>query len=294
MVKICDESLFKPLFNIFQFSLETGNFQSNWKRGNIVPMHKKGNTDLINNYRPVSLLPTFSKISEKYIYDTLYNCFEGNDLFSKSQSGFRKADSSVSQLLSLSHKTYKGIDANPSLDTCRIFLDISKAFDRVLHEALVFKLRSYGISDSLLRLFNSFISERFQRVFLNGQESEWQKSASGCISRLNLGPLLFLIFINDIPANLECNVEIFVDDTSLFSLVRDPNESSAKLGRDLGRVAWWVHQWKMSFNPDPSKQAAQVHFSLKINPVDIRPIYFNNIAVASCEIHKNLGLLLDN
>ena len=107
-----------------------------------------------------------------------------------------------------------------------------------------------------------------------------------------LGPLLFLIFINDILANLECNVKIFADDTSLFSLVRDPNESSAKLGRDLGRVARWVHQWKMSFNLDPSKQAVEVHFSRKINPVDTPPVYFNNLALASCETHKHLGLLL--
>ena len=128
MVKICDESLIKPLFNIFQFSLETGNFPSNWKRGNIIPVHKMANKDLINNYRPVSLLPLFSKIYEKCVYDTLYNYFEGNGLFSKSQSSFRKGDSCVSQLLSLMHKIFNGFDANPLLDTCGIFLDISKAF----------------------------------------------------------------------------------------------------------------------------------------------------------------------
>ena len=81
MVKICDESLVKPLFNVFQFSLETGNFWINWKRGNIVPEHKKNHKKLINNYRPVSLLPIFSKIYEKCIYDALYNYFEGNGLF---------------------------------------------------------------------------------------------------------------------------------------------------------------------------------------------------------------------
>ena len=89
IVKICDESLVKPLFHIFQFSLETGNFPDKWRRG-IVPVHRKGKKALINNYRPVSILPIFSKIYEKRIYDTLYNYFEGNDLFSKSQSGFRK------------------------------------------------------------------------------------------------------------------------------------------------------------------------------------------------------------
>ena len=107
MVKICDESLVKPLFNIFQFSLETGNFPSNWKRGNIVPVHKKGNKNLINNYRPVSLLPIFSKIYKKRIYDALHNYFEGNDLFSKSQSSFRKGDSSVFQPLSITQEIFK-------------------------------------------------------------------------------------------------------------------------------------------------------------------------------------------
>ena len=133
-------------------------------------MHKKGNKDLINNYRPVSLLPIFSKIYEKCIYDTLYNYFEGNDLFSKSQSSFCKGDSCASQLLSITHEIFNGFDANHSLDTCEIFFDISKAFDRVWHETLIFKLRSLGISDSSLRLFNSFLSERFQKVVLNGQQ----------------------------------------------------------------------------------------------------------------------------
>ena len=256
-------------------------------------MHKKGNKDLINNYEPMSLLPISSKIYEKSIYDTLYKYFDGNYLFSKSQSGFRKADSCVSQLLPITHKIFRGFGANPSLDTCEIVLNISKVFDRVCHKALIFKLRSYGISDSLLRLFNSFLSERLQRVVLNGQASEWRKELSGVPQGSILGPLLFLISINDIVANIECKVKIFADHTSLFSLVRDPNEISAKLGRELRRVAQWVHQWKMSFNLDPSKQAVEVHFTRKINSLDTSPVYFNNLAVASCETHKHLSLLLD-
>ena len=156
--------------------------------------------------------------------------------------------------MSVTHKIFKVFDANPSLDTCGIFLNISKTFyDRVWHEALISKLRSYGISDSVLRLFNSFFCERLQRAVLNGQASEWRKVLAGVPPGSILGPLLFIIIINDIPANLECNLKIFANDTSLFSLVRDPNECSAKLGKDLGRVARWVHQWKMSFNPDTSK-----------------------------------------
>ena len=130
-------------------------------------------------------------------------------------------------------------------------------------------------------------------MVLNGQASEWWKVLGGVPQGSFLGPLLYLIFINDIPANLECNVKILADKSSLFPLVRDPKESSIKIRRDLGIVAWWVHHWKMSFNPDPSKQAVEVHFSCKINPVDISPIYFNNLAIDSCETHKYLGLLLD-
>ena len=123
-------------------------------------------------------------------------------------------------------------------------------------------------------------------MVLNDQVSEWWKVLAvvpqGSIFRL----LLFLIFINDAPAKLEYD-EIFTDDTSVFFLVRDPNESSAKLDRDLGRVARWAHQWKISFNPYPSKEAVRFIFR-RINLVDSPPVCFNNLAVASY-----LGLLYD-
>ena len=173
------------------------------------------------------------------------------------------------------------------------FFDIPKALDRVWHEVLIFKLRSYGISNSLLCLFNSFLSESPQGVVLNVQASEWRKMLPGVPQGSILGPLLFLIFINDISTSFECNVKIFTDYTFPFSFVRDPSESLAKLGRDLGRVAGWSYQWKMSFNPDPSKQSVVVHFFCKINTVDTTSVYVNNPTMDSCKTHKHLGLLLD-
>ena len=216
------------------------------------------------------LLPIFNTFYEKWN-------FEGNDLFSKYQSDFRKGDSCISQLLPTTDEIFKGFDANPSLYICGNFLYISKAFDRVWHEAQIFKLRSYGISDSLSCLFIIFLSEMLQLVVLNGQASEWRKVLEGVPQGSFLGPLLFLIFFDDILANLGCKKKILADDTSLFPLVPDPNENSVKLGGDLGRVAWWVQHWKMSFNADPSKQALEVHFSCKINPVHTPPVYFNNL-----------------
>ena len=132
MVKLCDESLVKPLMKIFHLSLDSGIFPEIWKKANVVPVFKnKGDKSAVKNYRPVSLLPIFGKIFEKCLYDTIYGYFEGNHLFSDCQSGFRKGDSCVSQLLSITHEIYKGFDANRTLDTRGVFLDISKAFDRV-------------------------------------------------------------------------------------------------------------------------------------------------------------------
>ena len=159
-------------------------------------------------------------------------------------------------------------------------MDIFKALGRVWYEVLIFKLRSYGISNSLLCLSNSFLSESLQRVALNGQVSEWRKVLAGVPQGSILGPLLFLIFINDISTSFECNVKIFTP----FSLVRDPSESLAKLDRDLGRVAGWSYQWKMSFNPDPSKQSVVVHLFRKFNPVDTPSVYVNNPTVDSAKL----------
>ena len=144
MVRICGKSLVKPLCNIFNLSLHSGIFPSQWKKGNVVPVYKKGDKSIAKNYRPVSLLPVFSKLFEKCIYDVLYNYFATNNLFSSCQSGFREGDSCVSQLLSITHDIFTGFDANPPLDTRGVFLDISKAFDRVWHEGLIYTQILWG------------------------------------------------------------------------------------------------------------------------------------------------------
>ena len=142
---------------VFQFSLDCSIFPNNWKKANVIPVFKnKGDKSVVKNYRPVSLLPIFGKIFEKCLFDTIYTYFEENHLFSHCQSGFRKGDSCISQLLSITHDILTGFDASPSLDTRGVFLDISKAFDRVWHEGLIFKLKSYGISGSLFRYFKVF------------------------------------------------------------------------------------------------------------------------------------------
>ena len=125
------------------------------EKGNIVPVHKKELKSLAKNYRPVSLLPICGKIFEKLIYNSLFEHLKVNNLLVKSQSGFLPGDSCISQLLCISHEIYKSFDCNPSLETRRVSLDISKAFDRVWHKGLLFKLRSNGIDGPLFNLLEN-------------------------------------------------------------------------------------------------------------------------------------------
>ena len=265
MIQMCDESIIIPLKLVFESAIRSGHFPDTWKKGIIIPVHKKESKNLVKNYRPISLLPVFGKMFEKIIYNNLYNYFQENQFLTEKQSGFRKGDSCISQLIAITHKIYKAFDGNPSLETRGVFLDISKAFDKVWHEGLLYKLKSYGITGNFLKLLENYMSNRYQRVVLNGQSSSWLDVNAGVPQGSILGPLLFLIYINDLPERLKTDAKLFADDTSLFSTVIDIDKTSDNLNNDLSVIKEWAYLWKMSFNPDPNKQATEVIFSHKKN-----------------------------
>ena len=142
-------------------------------------------------------------------------------------------------------------------------MNISKAFDRVWHDGLIYKVKSIGINDMFLKLITSFLKNRFQRVALNGQTSSWEPVLAGVHQGSVLGHLFILIYINDLSKNLSSNTKLFADDTSIFSTVKNVNLSTDQLNSDLEKISVWADQWKMSFNPDPKKQAQEVTFSGK-------------------------------
>ena len=144
-----------------------------------------------------------------------------------------------------------------------IFLDISKAFYKVWYESLVFKSKTYGVGSNLLKLLKNHLTDRQQRVVLNGGTSSWQNINAGVPQGSVLGPFLFSIFINDLPDRLTSVCEIFGHDTSLFSKVIGKNNLSSQVNSDLAKISKWAFQWKMLFNPDPNKQAIEVYFSNK-------------------------------
>ena len=191
------------------------------------------------------------------------------------------------------HDIYKSFDANPTQEVCGLFLDISKAFDRVWHKGLLYKLNNLGVEGNFLRLIESFLSDRYQRVTLNGQSSDWTPVEAGVPQGSILGPLLFLCYINDLPDGLISNVKLFADDTALFSNVESPVESFNILNHDLSKITDWAFQWKMFFNPDITKQAKDIVFSRKITNTNHPVINFNNIPVKISSNEKHLGLILD-
>ena len=172
-------------------------------------------------------------------------------------------------------------------------MDISKAFDKVWHEGLLYKLESIGISGNLLNLFRSFLNDRYQRVVINGQHSDGAPIIAGVPEGPILGPLLFLIYINDLPDNLNAQVKLFADDTSLFSTVHDPTLSAKISNDDLSRISEWAHKWKMFFNPDILKQAQEKIFSRKNTKNDHPIVYFNEALVAHSTCQKHLDMHLD-
>ena len=155
MIKICDLSIADPLCLIFEDCLETGMYPALWKQANVIPIHKKDSRQCKTNYRPISLLPIFGKPYEKIIFDSVYNHLRQNGLLIPHHSGLQPGDSTINQLLSFTHKIYCSFENVPSLDTCAVFLDLPKAFDRVWHEGLLHKVEYSGISGRLLTFLRS-------------------------------------------------------------------------------------------------------------------------------------------
>ena len=188
VIKVCDKALLFPLKLIFENCLRQGVFPEKWKKANIVPVHKKNEKNLKENYRPISLLPIFGKILEKLIFDMLYQHLVSNSLLNPNQSGFRHGDSTVNQLLSIVNSISQTFDCNPPLDVRSVYLDISKALDWVWHEGLLYKVRRNGVSGRLLSLIESFLANRKQRTVLNGKVSKWGSITAGFPQGSILGP----------------------------------------------------------------------------------------------------------
>ena len=209
------------------------------------------------------------------------------ELINPNQSGFRPSDSCINQLIAITHKIFETFDCNPSLEVRLVFLDIPKAFDKVWHEGILYKLKSMGISGELYNLLENYLSNRFQRVLLNRQTSSWRPVLARVPQGSILGPLLFLIYINDLPNELKSNAKLFANDTSLLTIVKDKNKSHNMLNNNLKPIYKWAYNWEMFFNPNPSKPAQEVVFSRKKKLQSHPTISLNKILVQRASYVKH-------
>ena len=236
------------LTKIFNLSLTKGIFPSSWKLANVCPIFKKAEEFFTKNYRPISLLSTIAKVFEKVVFKHLFNFFRTNFTISLWQSGFLPGHSTVTQLIEIYDEFCKAVDKGKEIRV--VFLDISKAFDRVWHAGLLEKLRGAGIRGTLLQWLKSYLTDRQQRVTINGARSPWGKILAGVPQGSVLGPLLFLIFINDIVHVINrCKIRLFADDTCLFVEIDEPDEAAQILNENLNEIQQWANKWLVSFSP---------------------------------------------
>lgn len=244
------EAIAIPLHIIFNLSIKTGKVPLNWKSGNITPIFKKGSRLLPSNYRPVSLTSILCKLLESCIRDQILTFVKDNNIFSDDQHGFRPHRSCVTQLLIIMDEWTKILDEGNNIDC--IYLDFAKAFDSVSHNRLLMKLTNIGFGDTPLQWVKSFLSDRRQRVCLPGAQSEWVPVTSGVPQGSVLGPILFLLFINDLPDAINTFVKIFADDTKIYNTVKN-EEDVALLQQNIDNAVSWSKTWQLPFNDSKCK-----------------------------------------
>ena len=222
---------------------------------------------------------------ERCVHKRLYNYAIEYRILTPLQSGFIQGDSTTYQLLHTYHSFCEAIDNGKDIRV--VFCDISKTFDRVWHRGLLLILRAIGCSEKVTEWFASYLSNRRQSVVINGQTSEWEFIFAGVLQGSILGPLLFLIFINDIVKNIGASIRLFADDTSLYIVVETPNTAVMILNGDLHNISDWADFWLVNFNE--AKTSSMVIFR-KVNIPIHPPLFMNNTQINETQTHKHLGI----
>jgi len=259
----------------------TGVVPEDWRIANVVPLFKKGKRDLPGNYRPVSLTSVVGKVLERIIRDRIYSYLERNELIGDSQHGFVKGRSCLTNLIEFFEKVTKEVDGGKAVDV--VYMDFSKAFDKVAHGGLLQKMKMYGIEGDLANWIRNWLADRRQRVVVDGRYSSWSSVTSGVPQGSVLGPLLFVIFINDLDEGIEGWISKFADDTKVGGVV-DSEEGCYRLQRDLDKLQSWAERWQMEFNVE---KCEVMHFGRNNKCVEYRA---NGRTLNSVDEQRDLGV----
>ena len=291
LLKIIPDLILVPLSRIISTSFSSGIFPDALKISKVIPIHKGGSPEDLNNYRPISLLSIFDKIIEKMMHKRVYSFLEQNNILYQKQFGFRKNNSTTMSLLDITERIKETIDKKKF--GCSIFIDLRKAFDTVNHSILLHKLEHYGIRGTALNWFKSYLSNRKQYVYINGATSTLLDITCGVPQGSVLGPLLFLIYINDLP-NISKIFEIFLfaDDTNLYHEADSLNLLESEINKELKHLHSWLVVNRLSLNIDktnfvvfyPYNKQLRSRITLKIQKK----------AIPEKNAVKYLGLMIDS
>lgn len=287
IMKRCAQIFATYLVILFTQSLKEHAVPSEWKLANVVPIYKSGNRHCVENYRPVSLLSGSSKLMEHVIYSCVFRHLEDNSYFSGAQHGFRQGFSCVTQLIEFYHCLTLSFDKG--LQTDVLFLDFRKAFDVVPHSFLIHKLRFLGIDRDVVLWIEDYLRGRAQRVVVNGEMSSVCCVNSGVPQGSVLGPLLFLIFINDITSNIDSQIRLFADDCVIYREI-DSSEDSLKLQVDLQQIEVWCNKWGMSLNYSKCKA---MHITRRTHRIE-HHYTLSSSQIETVEEYKYLGVLISS
>ena len=288
MLKYTCRTVAVPLCKLFNLSIQLHAYPDLWKIAHVMPIFKKGDKSLPSNYRPISLVSCVGKAFERVVYRSVYNHLVDHSLIYKYQSGFLPGHSTVHHLIELLHHTCTALE-NHQIN-CQVFCNISKAFDRVWHKGLILKLEKYGINGNLLLWFMDYLFNRSQKVFLNETFSKQRTINAGVPQGSVLGPLLFLIYINDISDELTGLARLFADDTSLSFSLPDVRYITRVLNHDLQTLSGWAKRWLIAFNPLKTEVMliSNIHIDQTVELV------MDNTVLKVVDTHKHLGVLLSS
>ena len=268
---------------IFDRSLKTGKLPADWMKANVMPVFKKGDKSLAANYRPISLTCILCKVLEHILASNIVKHLDGQGILYDLQHGFREKRSCETQLIMLIEDLARNASVGKQTDI--ILLDFSKAFDKVNHSKLLWKLHQYGIRGHVLNWVRAFLGSRSQRVVIKGEESESIPVTSGDPQGSVLGLILFLIYINDLPDEVCSQVRLFAEDTALY-LTMESEDSGPKLQSDLDILSMWETRWDMEFNPS---KCQVVHVAGSKRPVK-RDFILHGQVLESVTCAKYLGV----
>ena len=293
--KVMKEAFFSQitrLVRLFNLSLRDGSIPDSWKCALIVPLHKGGNVKDVNNYRPVSLLPIQGKVIEKIVHNRLISHLEEHDILDSRQGGFRKNHSTTDTSVNFVDDIYRAM--NTGEITIAVFIDLRKAFDTVNHNILNSKLHKYGIRNANLTWIKNYLTNREQQTLVNGSKSGSLPVTCGVPQGSVLGPLLFLVYVNNMSNVLShANYCLYADDTVLYVSGQDTGDMVEILQQDLERYSNWCVENHLTLNVSKTKF---VVFGTKqrTKRVDNIELFLNDSRLFKEPYYKYLGILLDS